>query len=87
MQILHICDRVHHASGSQHVCVLGVEGGGDDAGFVFSGFKVRVGEAEEDFGELGFVEEVGEEFHGVGAEDGDVLMGASGRFGGGEGGG
>lgn len=41
---------------------------------MFAGFEVRVGEAEEDFGELGFVEEVGEEFHGVAAEGGDVLV-------------
>lgn len=34
---------------------------------MLAGFKVRVGEAEEDFGELGFVEEVREEFHCVGA--------------------
>jgi len=42
---------------------------------VFAGFEVGVWEAEEEGGELGLVEEVGEEFHGVGAEDGDVLVG------------
>lgn len=43
---------------------------------MFAGFEVRVGEAEEDFGEAGAGEEVGEEFHGVGAEGGDVGVGA-----------
>ena len=36
---------------------------------------MRVWEAEEEMGELVAGEEVGEEFHGVGAEDGDVLVG------------
>lgn len=39
-------------------------------------FEVRVGEAEENFGEGGLGEEVGEEFHGVGAESGDVVVDA-----------
>ena len=39
---------------------------------MFAGFEVRVGETEKEGGELGAGEEVGEEFHGVGAEDGDV---------------
>lgn len=75
MQILHIRDGVHFAPGLQHVCILGVQGGADDAGLVFAGLEVRIGEAEEDFLELRFGEEVGEEFHGVGADAGDVLVG------------
>ncbi len=51
---------------------------------MLAGFEVGVWEAEEEGGELGLVEEVGEEFHGVGAEDGDVLVG--GWWGGGGGG-
>lgn len=35
---------------------------------------MRVGKAKEDAGELAAAEEVGEEFHGVGAEAGDVLV-------------
>lgn len=42
---------------------------------MFPRFEVRVGEAEEDFFELVLQEEVGEEFHCVGAEGGDVLVG------------
>ena len=38
--------------------------------------EVRIREAEENGGELGVVEVVGEEFHGVGAEGGDVLVGS-----------
>ena len=50
-------------------------------------FEMRVREAEEYFGELGFVEEVREEFHSVGAQAGDVLVeGARGRVLGAEGG-
>lgn len=38
--------------------------------------EVRVGETQEDLGELGVVEVVWEEFHGVCAQGGDVLVGA-----------
>ena len=37
-------------------------------------FKVRVREADEDLGELVLGEEVGEEFHRVAAECGDVFV-------------
>ena len=45
---------------------------------MFSGFEVRVGEAEEDVSQLAAGEEVGEEFHRVGPEGGDVLVGGGG---------
>lgn len=41
---------------------------------MFAGFEVRVGEAEEEEAEGGAGEEVREEFHGVGAEGGDVVV-------------
>lgn len=44
-------------------------------------FEVWVREAEEDGGELGAGEDVGEEFHGVGAEGGDVVVGWGWRWG------
>ena len=75
MQILHIRDGVDFPARPEHVCVLGIQRRADDSGFVFPRFEVRVGEAEEDFFELGGGEEVGEEFHCVGAEGGDVLVG------------
>lgn len=68
---------------SQDERVFRAQRGADDPLFVFPGFKMRVREAEEDVGELAAVEEVGEEFHCVGAEDGDVLVGCKGRGGGG----
>ena len=37
-------------------------------------FEVRVWEAEEDFAELGFLEEVWEKLHGVCADAGCVLV-------------
>jgi len=43
---------------------------------VLARLEVRVGEAEEDGTEGGAREEVGEELHGVGAQDGDVLVAA-----------
>ena len=55
--------------------MFSAEGGGYDSSFVFAGFKVGVGEAEEDIGKLVAGEEIGQEFHGVGAEDGDVVIG------------
>ena len=54
---------------------------------MFARFEMRVWEAEENLGKLGLVEEVREEFHGVGAQAGDVLVeGAGGRVLGSEGG-
>lgn len=55
---------------------------------MFALLEVGVGEAEEDGAELVVVEVVGEEFHGVCAEGGDVLVGSwRGGVGGGWGGG
>ena len=54
---------------------------------MLAGFKVGVGEAEEEVGELGAGEEVGEEFHGVGAVGGDVLVEGGWGWGGSGGGG
>ena len=45
---------------------------------MFPRFEVWVREAEEDVFELVAGEEVGEEFHGIGAEGGDVLIGRGG---------
>lgn len=59
VQILHIRNRVHNSTRTQHVCVLGAERGGDNAGFVLAGFEVRVGEEEVDGMELGAGEVVG----------------------------
>ncbi len=74
MQLLHIRNRIHLSSRLEDVGILGIELGRDDTGFVFAGFEMRVREAEEDGGELGEGEVVGEEFHGVGAEGGNVLI-------------
>lgn len=45
---------------------------------MLAGFKVRVWEADEEFGELVAGEVVWEEFHGVGADGGYVLVGGEG---------
>lgn len=42
---------------------------------MFACFEMRVWEAEEEEAEGSAGEEVGEEFHGVGAEGGDVVVG------------
>jgi hypothetical protein len=67
VQILHIGNCVHDSAGAQHVRVLGVERVRHDARLVLALLEVRVGETQEDFGELGLGEEVGQEFHRVGA--------------------
>lgn len=41
---------------------------------MFPRFEVWIGEAKENLGELGFAEEVGEEFHGVCSEARGVLI-------------
>jgi len=43
-------------------------------------FKMRVWEAEEDLRELRFPEEVGQEFHAVCAETGEILVLAASYF-------
>lgn len=76
MQILYVRDRIHDPARAEDVGVLGAEGGGDDARFVLAGFEVWVGVEEVDAVELVVGEEVGEEFHGVAAQGGDVCVGA-----------
>lgn len=41
---------------------------------MLSGLEVRVGKADEDLGELGLPEEVGEELHRVCSDAGNVLI-------------
>ena len=74
MQVLHVRNRVHFPTRLHHKCILGIQTGTHDPLLVFASLEMRVGEAEEDLAELGFVEEVGEEFHGVGSEAGDVVI-------------
>lgn len=81
MILLNIGNGVQQPSGPQHVRVLRIQRLGDDARFVLARLEVRVWEADEDLGELVFGEEVGEEFHGVCAEGGDVLVAALGWWG------
>lgn len=74
VQIAHVRDHVHPAALAHHVRVLGHQRGGDDAGLVLAGLEVRVGKAEEEPCQGGAREEVGQEFHRVGAQRGDVLI-------------
>lgn len=76
MILLHVRDRVQQPPRPQHERVLGVQCRGDDPRLVLPGLEVRIGEADEDLGQLAPGEEVGEEFHRVGAEGGDVLVAA-----------
>lgn len=43
---------------------------------MFSLLEMRVRKADEDLGKLVASKEVGEEFHGVGADGGNVLVGS-----------
>lgn len=72
--LLDVRDGVHKTTRPQHVGIFGIERLGDDTGLVLAHFKVRVREADEDLGELVLGEEVGEEFHRVAAECGDVFV-------------
>lgn len=78
VQIPHIGDHVHPAALAHYVRVLGHQRGGDDAGLVLAGLEVRVRKAEEEPGERGARDEVGEKFHRVGSERGDVLISCGG---------
>lgn len=42
---------------------------------MFALFEMRVRKTQENFAELGFLEEVGQEFHGVGPDAGGILVG------------
>lgn len=77
MQGFDICNSVHDASRAQRKGVFGVECRGYDSSLVFPCLEVRVGETDEDLGQLCLFEEVGEELHAVGAEAADVLVPAS----------
>lgn len=72
--LLDVRDGVHKTTGTQHVRIFRIERLGDDTGLVLAHFKVRVWEADENFGELVLAEEVGEEFHGVAADCGNVFV-------------
>lgn len=73
MQILDIRNRIHDPTRPEDIGVLRVESIRYYPSLMFPLFEVRVRETEEDLGELVFGKEVGEEFHGVGADAGDVL--------------
>lgn len=74
VQIPYVGDDVDAAAGAHDVGVLGHQGGRDNAGLALAGLEVRVREAEEEAGEGGAREEVGQELHRVGAQRGDVLI-------------
>lgn len=75
VKILDVGDSVDDAAGTKNVSVLCKESRGDDAGLVFARLEVGIGEEEEEGGEGMLSKVVGEELHGVGANDGDVLKG------------
>lgn len=76
VEVFDVRDRVYDPARAEDICVLGEQGRGDDAGFVLADFEVRVGEEEEELGELCFLDVVWEELHGVCADDGDVAIGS-----------
>ena len=78
MQVLDIGDGVDDATGAEDIGVLGKQGGGDDTGLVLPGFEVGIGEEEEEGGEGVLGKVVGQELHGICADDGDILVGAVG---------
>lgn len=83
MQILHIGNRIHNPPRPQHIRILAIQRIRHDSRLVFPLLEMWIREAEEYFLELAFGEEVGEEFHAVGAEAGYVLVVWAGGWGGG----
>lgn len=75
VEILDVGDSVYDAAGTEDIGIFGEKGRRDDAGLVLPGFEMRVREEEEEGGEGMFFEKVGEEFHSVGADNGDVVVG------------
>ena len=58
---------INHASLSQNIRILCQNGGVDDPPFVFGLLEVRVGEEEEDLGQLALLKVVREILHGIGS--------------------
>lgn len=74
MQGLDVGDGVDDAPRAQRKGVLGIQRRRHNSRLVFPRLEVRVGEANEDLGELRLLEEIWEELHAVCAETADVLV-------------
>lgn len=74
VELSHIGNGIHPAAGAQDKRILGHKTRRHDACLVLARFEVWIREAEEESAELATAEEIGEEFHGVGAYAGDVLI-------------
>src|ERR1700722_16647065 len=74
VQFLHVRDRIHDAARPKHVRVLGEQGGRDYAGFMLSNLEVG-GRKQEKEGRKGvFGKVIWQKFHGVGANNRDILI-------------
>jgi hypothetical protein len=76
MQILHICNRIHHRARLEHIRILRIERITHDSRLVLALLEMRVRKAQEDLVELTFLEEIGQKLHRVGTDAGRVLVGA-----------
>ena len=77
MQITDVRDSIHNPAGAEDVRIFGEQRWRDDASLVLPRLEVRVGKEEEDFRELVFADEVGQELHRVGADACEVLVGSA----------
>lgn len=73
-QLLDVSNRVYNPSHLQHVCVLIEELDAEHSPAVVLLLEMGIGEQKEHLGELALFKVVGYVFHGVGADDGDVVV-------------
>lgn len=74
MILLHIGNSIQQTARPKYVSVFSIKRLGNNARLVFPRFEMRIGETDEDLGELMFGEEIGEEFHCVRPMRGDILV-------------
>src|SRR6266702_1029349 len=75
-QVFDVRDGVYDATRTQDICILRQKGGGDYACLVLAQLEVWVREEEEERRERVFGKVVGQELHGIRADDRHVLISA-----------
>jgi hypothetical protein len=75
VKILNVSDGVHYTARAKDVSVFRVESARDDSSLVFPHLEMRIGKADEDFRNLPLEEKVWQEFHRVGPDAADILVG------------
>lgn len=74
MEIFDVCNGIDDTARTEDVGVFCEKGWGDDACLVLPGLEMGIREEEEEGREGVLLEKIGEEFHGVGTDNGDVVV-------------